>query len=256
MNLQLDNALAAEYHSGSQKVRVMSENWVAENIFCPCCGNPHIQKLINNQPVADFQCDFCGSIFELKSKKGSLGKKVPDGAYSTMIERITSTENPDLFVMTYSKTLSVTNMLLIPKFFFVPTVIEKRKPLAETARRAGWTGCNILISEIPLQGKISIIKDQQLTNVDEVVNAYKHIAQLKTDNIESRGWLFDVLNCVNALPTAEFSLKDVYAYAEILQTKHINNHNIEAKIRQQLQFLRDKGFIEFLERGHYRKLTH
>ncbi|MBQ1398560.1 MAG: restriction endonuclease, partial [Clostridia bacterium] len=36
--------------------------------------------------------------------------------------------------------------------------------------------------------------------------------------------------------------------------KHIHNNNIEAKIRQQLQILRDKGFIEFLERGHYRKI--
>ncbi|MDE6698369.1 MAG: hypothetical protein K2J91_02695 [Lachnospiraceae bacterium] len=31
-------------------------------------------------------------------------------------------------------------------------------------------------------------------------------------------------------------------------------HNIEAKIRQQLQFLRDTGFIEFLCRGQYRKI--
>ncbi|MCI9138110.1 MAG: hypothetical protein HFH48_11245 [Lachnospiraceae bacterium] len=45
----------------------------------------------------------------------------------------------------------------------------------------------------------------------------------------------------------------MYLYIEILQEKHKNNHNIEAKIRQQLQILRDKGFIEFLGRGHYRK---
>ncbi|EKC57958.1 Dam-replacing, partial [human gut metagenome] len=32
-------------------------------------------------------------------------------------------------------------------------------------------------------------------------------------------------------------------------------HNVEAKIRQQLQQLRDKGFIEFTTRGHYRKLS-
>ncbi len=253
MNLQFDNKLSAAYHSGSQKTRVMSENWVAENVFCPCCGNPHIEKLKNNEPVADFQCNFCGSIFELKSKQGKLGKKVADGAYVTMIERITSTQNPDLFVMTYSKDLSVTDMLVIPKFFFVPTIIEKRKPLADTARRAGWVGCNILINDIPAQGKIDIIKNQQLSDIDTVVREYRHIARLKTDNIEHRGWLFEVLNCVNAIPTTEFTLKDVYTYTEFLQAKHIDNHNVEAKIRQQLQILRDKGFIEFLGRGHYRK---
>jgi len=40
-----------------------------------------------------------------------------------------------------------------------------------------------------------------------------------------------------------------------LKLKHIENKNIEAKIRQQLQFLRDKGFIEFLGRGKYRKVN-
>ncbi len=117
MNLHFEEALAVPYHSGAQKIRVMSENWGAENIYCPCCGNPHIQKLNNNKPVADFQCDSCGSIFELKSKKGSMGKKVTDGAYDTMIERITSTRNPHLLLMTYSEKLSVIDMIIIPKFF-------------------------------------------------------------------------------------------------------------------------------------------
>lgn len=69
----------------------------------------------------------------------------------------------------------------------------------------------------------------------------------------SRSWLFDVLNCVNSIETKEFYLQEIYEYSEILQKKHINNHNVEAKIRQQLQFLRDKGFIEFIDRGYYRK---
>lgn len=73
-----------------------------------------------------------------------------------MLERITSTSNPDLFVMQYSDNLQVINLTLIPKFFFVPSIIEKRKPLSENARRAGWTGCNILYSKIPDQGKIAI----------------------------------------------------------------------------------------------------
>lgn len=43
-------------------------------------------------------------------------------------------------------------------------------------------------------------------------------------------------------------------YAKIKEhEKHMNNYNIEAKIRQQLQILRDKGFIEFSGRGHYKK---
>ena len=42
---------------------------------------------------------------------------------------------------------------MVPKHFFVPDIIEKRKPLAETARRAGWIGCNIVLKNIPNEGR-------------------------------------------------------------------------------------------------------
>lgn len=231
----------------------MSETWIAENMYCPCCGNPHINKLNNNSPVADMQCDNCGEIFEVKTKEGNFGKKINDGAYATMIERITSTTNPDLFAMCYNSDYYITDLTIIPKFFFVPQIIEQRKPLAPTARRAGWVGCNILYSDIPVQGKITIIQNGSIIPSNEVIESYDIIKKLQTNNLDSRGWLLDVLNCVNDIESVEFSLHDIYNYVDILKKKHLSNNNIEAKIRQQLQILRDKGFIEFLERGHYRK---
>lgn len=254
MNFYFDKGLAENYKSNSQKIRVMSENWVGKNIFCPICGNPHICNLNNNMPVADLQCDNCGEIYELKSKQGKVGNKINDGAYSTMIERINSSSNPNLFIMNYSADYQVTDLLLVPKFFFVESIIEKRKPLAPTARRAGWVGCNILLESIPFQGRIWIIEKQRVINAVEIVENYTQIRKLQTNNLESRGWLMDVLNCVNSINNEDFSLQDIYAFVEQLQEKHISNHNVEAKIRQQLQILRDKGFIEFTSRGHYRKL--
>ncbi len=254
MNFRFDESIALDYKSNSQKVRVMSENWVSQNVYCPVCGNTHIHNMENNLPVADFQCDYCGEIFELKSKKGKIGNKISDGAYVTMINRITSISNPDLFVMQYTDNLEVLNLSIIPKFFFTPKIIEKRKPLSVTARRAGWVGCNILYSDIPQQGRIAIIDNKNFCDKSEVVNTYKEIKKLQTNNIENRGWLFDVLNCINSIKYNEFSLSDVYEYVEILHNKYIDNHNIEAKIRQQLQLLRNKGFIEFVERGKYKKL--
>lgn len=253
MDLHMDEVLGKSYKSKAQKIRVMSESWVGSNMFCPCCGNAHIFELKNNEPVADMKCDNCGGIFELKSKEGRVGKKINDGAYVTMIERITSATNPELFVMQYSSDYMVTDLILVPKFFFIPQIIEKRKPLAPTARRAGWTGCNILYAEIPQQGKISIIKNGLVNAPGEVVDNYARIKKLETSNMDVRSWLLDVLNCVNSIKTNEFCLQEVYACIEILQEKHPNNHHVEAKIRQQLQFLRDKGFIEFLGRGRYKK---
>ena len=253
MRLSFDTSLSEKYNSSAQKIRVMSESWLGDNMYCPNCGNPRISHLTNNSPVADFQCDNCGEIYELKSKNGNLGKKIADGAYSTMIERITSDSNPDLFLLQYSESLSVTELLLIPRFFFVPDIIEKRKPLAATARRHGWIGCNILFGEIPQQGKISVIQNSRILDRQNVIQNYDRIKQLRTKSIDSRGWLLDVLSCINDIPKTEFTLSDVYGYVEVLQKKHINNNNVEAKIRQQIQFLRDKGFIEFLGKGQYRK---
>ncbi len=86
MNLKFDETLAENYKSISQKIRVMSEFWLIENLFCPCCGNLNIEKIKNNSPVADIFCGNCKEIFELKSKKNNIGSKIVDGAYHTMIE--------------------------------------------------------------------------------------------------------------------------------------------------------------------------
>lgn len=65
--------------------------------------------------------------------------------------------------MNYSnKDWAIQQLLLIPKFFFSESVIEKRKPLSENARRAGWVGCNILLSHLPISGKIKIIENKQI----------------------------------------------------------------------------------------------
>ena len=254
MNLKFDESLAINYKSISQKIRVMSEFWLVENLFCHCCGNLNIKKIKNNSPVADIFCGNCEEIFELKSQKNNIGAKIVDGAYNTMIERINSNKNPQLFVMDYSADFFVKDLIFIPKFFFTSDIIEKRKPLSENARRAGWTGCNILYEKIPEQGKINIIRDGKEIEIEKILNSYSQTKKLHTENLNLRGWILDVLECVNQIKSEIFTLQDVYEYKNFLETRHIENKNIEAKIRQQLQFLRDKGFIEFIGRGKYRKV--
>ena len=55
--------------------------------------------------------------------------------------------------------MRVEELYFIPKFFFVPEIVEQRKPLSENAKRAGWVGCNILLGEIPIQGRIPIVEN-------------------------------------------------------------------------------------------------
>ena len=255
MEIYLRNNSLTNYHSNSQIARVLTEEWVGANMFCPRCGNLHVKNFENNRPVADFFCPVCNSEYELKSKNGQLGYKVPDGAYDTMIDRISSNSNPDFFFMSYSKNeLKVIDFIFISKYFFVPDIIEKRKPLAETARRAGWVGCNILLNKIPEQGRISIIKNGIVADVNSIVAQVRKSSNLYTNNIDNRGWLMDVLACVNKFDNREFSLEAMYKFENSLQLKHPANNNVRPKIRQQLQILRDKGFIEFLGNGKYRKV--
>ena len=254
MKLNFNVSLAENYTSNSQRIRVMSEAWVAENMFCPCCGCCNIVQYENNCPGADFHCESCGEIFELKSKRGRIGRKIVDGSYSAAIQRVESNENAELLVLQYQH-LTVKNLTLIPKYFFTPSVIQRRAPLPPTARRAGWIGCNILYSEIPDQGKIPVIKDGRIIEKSMVLAAYKRSKALYIADMSRRGWLFDVLRCVNEISKVNFTLTDMYQFTESLARKHPNNHNIQPKIRQQLQVLRDKGYITFLGNGQYQKVN-
>jgi type II restriction enzyme len=60
------------------------------------------------------------------------------------------------------------------------------------------------------------------------------------------------MNCVERLGHKEFSLDEVYIFVDMLSKKHPENKHIKDKIRQQLQILRDKGYLEFIERGKYK----
>lgn len=208
-----------QYKSHSQAIRILSESWLSENMYCPCCGNIVLKKFENNQPVADFYCENCKEQFELKSSSKKIENKIVDGAYATAIDRVNSKTNPDLFVLQYSG-YEVRNLVVVPKYFFTPSIIEKRKPLSENARRAGWVGCNILYGQIPLQGKIKIITNGEIVSPEIVLKEYQKASRLNIDNIEKRGWLFDVLNCVDKISNDRFSLEDMYQFERLLKNIH------------------------------------
>lgn len=256
MILTFDETLSTGYRSGSQISRVVTEGWMRANMYCPVCGTPVLQQYKANRPVADFFCENCKSDFELKSKEslsGRIGPMIADGAYSTMIKRITSLQNPNLFVLTYAHS-SVNNLIVIPNHFFTPAIIIKRSPLKETARRAGWVGCNIRIEDVPRSGKIIVIQNGVSEDKYKVIDQFQRSLELKTEKIESRGWLLDVLRCIEQIGSDSFTLSQVYSFADTLKKRHPDNNYIKDKIRQQLQILRDKGFIKYSSRGNYQRL--
>lgn len=258
MDLHLDEKLGEGYSSNSQKARVITESWTESNLFCPVCGEPHLKHCKVSSPVADFYCEHCHSEYEQKSqgekKRGGLPNTLEGGAYTAMEARLRSDKNPNLLVLTYADGI-VKNLVVIPKHFFSMSVVEKRKPLSPTARRAGWVGSHILLKDIPESGIIYIVRNGIEEDPKEVHAKYLKTLPLKTTSLTSRGWLLDVLKCVEGIPTKDFTLVDVYACISDLAKKHPGNCHINDKIRQQLQVLRDKGFIVFVGRGKYRKIV-
>ena len=244
------------YSSGTQKARAWTEAWVNAWAYCPHCGNAKMSQFPNNSPLADFLCGSCSEEFELKSQKSRFGAKVADGAYKTKCERLAASNNPNLLLLNYDvRSLSIVNLLIVPKHFFVREIIEERKPLAATARRAGWIGSNIVLSRVPDSGKIHIVKGGVVRPKDIVLEEWQKTLFLRNESPETRGWLLDVMKCVESLGKRDFTLEEVYAFERHLGDLYPSNQNVKPKIRQQLQYLRDRGFIEFVARGHYRLRT-
>jgi len=253
MNFFLDTKLADRYTSRSQKTRVLTEKWVGNEIFCPNCGNKKLSSYENNKPVADFYCEKCTEDFELKSKKGKISKIIPAGAYSKMIERINSSVKPNFFFMGYLESFFVSDFFVVPKYFFISDIVEKRKPLKKTARRAGWIGANILFSKIPRAGQIFYIKNGKEIEKKYILEKWKKTVFLKQiKKADAKGWILDIMNCIDLLNKKEFSLQDIYNFEPDLMVIHPKNKHIKDKIRQQLQFLRDKGYLKFTSQGKYK----
>jgi hypothetical protein len=66
-------------------------------------------------------------------------------------------------------------------------------------------------------------------------------------------WKERVGDIVGNLPK-EFSLEDVLRFKSDLQRQFPNNRFVDAKIRQSLQILRDRGMLRFLGNGRYERL--
>lgn len=251
MNLQCSLDLATRYRSASQIARILSEDWCSRELYCPACDSDFLEGLRPNSRAIDFACENCLQVFQLKALKHWNSTKVVDAAYDSMISAIRSDRAPNLLVMQYSESWLVQNILLVPRFFFSESVIQKRKALGPTARRAGWVGCNILLGEIPREGKIPIVSDgieREKRQVRQEFARLKHLADLPPS---LRGWTLDVLRAIRSLRRTTFSLQELYDFESALQALHPQNRNVRPKIRQQLQVLRDLNLLNFVSPGKY-----
>ncbi len=208
MEISCDLLLGAAMTSGSQRTRVRTEPWFAAFGYCLRCSSDRLEQTKPNTPACDFVCPVCDAPYELKSGAGRLGSKVVDGAYDAMMRRIRQGRPPNLFLLRYTPEWRVQTVTALHSVFLTPTIIEQRPPLALTARRAGWVGCNLLLNHVPEDGRISLVRDGMAADKTEARRLYAQSERLGELKPDKRGWVALVLAAVRRIGKAEFTLAD------------------------------------------------
>jgi len=253
MILDLPIEVAEGYRSASQIARVVTEAWTLANMYCPACASNQLIDTANNTEAVDFICKQCTGGFQLKAKSGVIGRKIVDAGYDAMMRSIHKNRLPHFLLLSYDKKQSTVNdLLVVPNFCLGPSAIEARKPLSATARRAGWIGCNIILDLVPPEGRIPVIRSGNIISKSTVRNHFRQVKPLENLTVKMRGWTLDVLTVLRSLKEKEFTLEQAYSFENILSGMHPENYHVRDKIRQQLQVLRDLGYLKFVRRGHYR----
>lgn len=258
MNLQWESQIASTFRSRSQQVRVATEAWFASQAYCIACNSNHLDTSKPNAIARDFSCPICSQSYELKSSGRVEGRRIVDGAYATMLMRIRAHDAPALILLRYLRKTTLSNspwlvdrLTAIHPIFLTDVIVEARRPLSPRAKRAGWQGCNLRIDRIPPEGRIVLVNAGEAANPDEIRAQYEYSKRLASIDPDMRGWTNMVLQIVRTIGRRTFTLSDVYAHRQALEEAFPNNHHIEAKIRQQLQVLRDLGYLDFSSRGVY-----
>jgi len=243
----------SELKSASQMARVSTERWAVDNFYCAACGTG-LTAYPSNTKVYDFYSPECRENFQLKSAGHPFTDSVLRGEYGTTIESILADRFPSLILLHYDRvTWAVRDVSLVHRACITTSCITPRAPLSATARRAGWQGYTIRLGQIPAQARIEVVSRGRVLEKAQVLSQWRKTDSLLKSRPETRGWLADALRCVERC-SATFTLANIYAFEGELAAKHPENHNVRAKVRQQLQILRDLGFVEFLSPGLYRHL--
>jgi hypothetical protein len=146
----LDFSVGEPFVSSAQIARIALEAWASFNLYCLDCESDALDRLPNNTPVADFKCYVCDRSYQLKAKDGRFGLRITGAAYQPTIDAIGRGEIPEHVFVEFDKRFNTVVFVdAIPGRLITADRAIPRKPLAATARRAGWQGCNIIISGLP-----------------------------------------------------------------------------------------------------------
>jgi len=187
----------------------------------------------------------------LKSSRHWNRQRIIDAGYSSMDSAIRTDRTPNLLVMQCSVEWRVQNLLLVPRVLFLEAAVEKRKPLGPKARRCGWVGCNILLSEIPRDGRIGIVCDGVASPPDDVRVRFNELRPFQMLKPPERGWTLSVYKLLQEMNKRSFRLSELSERefpGEVLSEKPEYPSEDETATSNTTRF----GFREISRRGSLR----
>lgn len=242
------------YRSASQKARILTETWASDNLQCPSCGGTLI-LLPANSRTSDLCCQCCGETYQLKSRSKPLGKRILGAEYNTTIQAIRDGRHPSLILLQYDRVnLSIQQVRILHRSWITEQSIIPRQPLGPQARRAGWQGCLLALDSVPSTAFVDVVQNGLAILPQIVVAQWQTAYSVSALSLAQRGWVVLILRIVESLPQ-KFTLQQVYAYEKELAKSYPANQNVRAKIRQQLQIIRDLGLIQFVGPGVYFRVS-
>ena len=252
VDLRLDMTKAAGYRNGTQIARVITQDWVSRQVGCLSCGSGTLRSARQNAPALDFTCSSCQAPFELKSKQAPFGGKLVDGQYDKLVSALRSDSAPNFLLLRYDLDRAVVvDLFAIRHELMTPMLVEKRTPLSPFALRKFWVGCNINLDGLPPGALIPWVRNGFERPLEAARWDWARFDKLAVVASENRGWLIDVLSCIQRIPGGAFTLSEVYRFESELQGAHPRNKNVRPKIRQQLQILVQQGFVNRVRPGLY-----
>jgi type II restriction enzyme len=252
VDLALRPELVDGYKSLSQQARILTEDWAERSMFCPNCSSSTLERHVASRAVTDFACTSCEQEYQLKGTTKKIGRTVTNSDYQKKIEAIRNGTAPNYVFVTYDRTAwQITSGFIVPGHFLTENAVKARKALLPPHPRAGWIGSTILLHLLPPDGRIKFVHASQALPLDVVRTEWAKFKFLKEKPADSRGWIADVLSLIRALPSPRFHLRDLYTSEARLSKLHPKNNNIQPKIRQQVEVLRDQKVLRSLGAGVY-----
>ena len=146
---QLEN-INPVWNSNSRIYGQAIEDWVIANYKCSC--GSFFESLNANSKSIDGICSSCGRKIQIKSSSHKFKPnkenilKILGAEYKTTLNSVTESDW-DLILVAYCKNGNKINQILkVDSSYIKENSVLPRKPLASTARRAGWQGCYLIFN--------------------------------------------------------------------------------------------------------------